>query len=336
MILRGEDCIVGIGVEGVRGTAVAPQMWVPARTPSGIAPVIDKVAIKETRGTKVASHASEPVQERAEGDLEFNIRANSIGFILSSLFGKKTSGPKAGQSGVYEHLFEIKPEDPEHQSLTLALSQPLQDYRYRLAVATMLSIDLTPGELVKGVANLIAAEEQEKAGDPYIPAFDDETDPLFRHHDVTIKLAADVAGLAAAQAFAVKSLKTELPNGGRADQNVGELNISNVLATVFDMKGSFELDLENTDLHDAFIDNDYFALEISMSRSDITIGTTSHPTLAITFPRISIANWKPNRPIDDVVREQIDFMVHYDADEAEAVNLLLTNTRADYDADNES
>lgn len=338
MILRGEEIIVGVGVEdpNSRGVGVAPQHWFKATTPTGIVPIVEKIALKETLGTKIASNSTEIRQIRAEGDIETYVRAIGIGFLLKPLLGKVTSGTKVGESAVYEHLFEVLPHDPEHPSLTVALHQPdLQDYYYPLAVVVNQSLELTTEDAAKVVNSIIAAGESEKAGDAYAPDIqkdEDSKDYLFRHQDVTIKIAANVSALAAAPSLLVKSYKQELPNGGRADQNVGEETIGNVLATGFDMKGSFELDLANVDLHDAYLENSFAALQISMVRDDITIGTGSHPSIVITFPKVSIMNWKPNRPIDEIAKEGIDFSVLYDSDEEEAINVLVTNTRANYDA----
>ena len=43
--LRGEDINIGVGMENPsnRGTIVAPQVWIPGRTPTGIVPIIEKV-----------------------------------------------------------------------------------------------------------------------------------------------------------------------------------------------------------------------------------------------------------------------------------------------------
>lgn len=321
----------GIGVESVRGTGVAPQAWIPGRTPTGIAPVIDKVNIRETRGSKFASHSAEAVMKRAEGDLEFNLRVKSIGYILLSLFGDVESAAVVGQSGVYDHTFAVLPNDPEHPSLSITVDQPAgQSYRYILALASALGIEIVPNDLVMGTASFIASEEEEvsHAGD---------TDPMtgdlyFRHQDITIKFAANVAGLGAASPIKVKTFKSELPNGARVDQNVSELNPGNVLATTFEPKISVELDYQNEDFHDAFED-DYFAVQVVMERTDTTIGSSTHPKLTLTFPRVSIEKWSPDRPIDDIMKESVDFVVHYSETEGYGVRPVLRNTVAAYEAE---
>jgi len=260
----------------------------------------------------------------------------SIGYILKSLLGSVASEVKSGETIVYEHTFNVLAENPEHPSLTIAASQPGgTDYKYALAIASMLSLEISPDDLVRATASFIAASEAAKTGGEYVPAFSAD-DVFFRHQDITLKLAANVAGLGAATPIKVKSFKLDIPNGARVDQNVSELNPGNVLATAFEIKGSFELDYQNEDLHDAFVDGDYQALQISIARADLTIGDTSNPSLVITLPRISIEGWTPNRPIDDIVREQIEFTAHYDASEAKAITAVLTNKVADYDAEVES
>ena len=328
-ILRGEDVVIGVGMENAaaRGTPVTPQMWIPGRTPTGVAPVLEKTPLRETRGTKVNSYASEITQKRVEGDLEFNVRSESIGYLLRSLLGKSTS--TSGSGGTFNHAFEILPNNPQHPTLTLGLSQPgNQDYIYAKALVRSLKLDISPDDLVRATVSFIGASEAEKSP-AYTVAFSD-ADYHFRHQDVSIKLAATVDELPSASAVKLKNFSLEIPNGGRVDQNISELNPGDVLATSFDITGSFELDLKDTNLHDVYDGGEYQALEITIERADVEIGSGVNPSLVITLPKISISGWTPNRPIDDVVREQISFMAHYDGDEDYAVEIDLVSATDDY------
>ena len=140
--LRGEDINIGVGAENTaaRGTIVAPQVWIPGRTPTGVVPIIEKVEIKETRASGIDTQGSEIIQKRAEGDLEFNLRCGSIGYLLKSWLGKTTPSVVEA-AAVWSHLFEVLPQNPEHPSLSLGLSQPnTQDYNYGLALVKSLEI----------------------------------------------------------------------------------------------------------------------------------------------------------------------------------------------------
>lgn len=259
MYLRGEDINIGIGIEdpAARGTIIAPQIWIPGRTPTGIVPMIEKVEMKETRASGIDTQGSEIVQKRAEGDLEFNVRCTSIGYLLKSWLGKCTTGSVLGTGNCWPHVFTVLPQDPEHPSLSLGLSQPnSQDYKYGLALVKTLEIRTPVDDLVNATVGFLAAEEQAKDG-----AFDvafESTDYIFRHQDVTIKMAEIAAGtdswadtkanLDAAAAMKLKEFSFGGDNGARINQNIGELVPGNVLALLQSLRATLKADfIDNID-----------------------------------------------------------------------------------------
>jgi len=246
---RGEDINIGVGMENpaARGTIVTPQTWIPGRTPTGVVPVVEKVEIKETRASGIDTQGSEIVQKRAEGDLEFNVRVGSIGYLLKSWLGKETSTVVEADA-VWNHKFEVLPQDPEHPSLSLGLSQPnSQDYEYGLALVKSLEIRTPVDDLVNATVGFLASEEQEKAGTPFNVSFG-STDYIFRHQDVVVKFADDVADLPTAAALSLKEFSFSGDNGARVNQNIGELNPGNVLALLQSLKATLKADfIDNLD-----------------------------------------------------------------------------------------
>lgn len=323
--LLGESIQLGIGSEATRGTPVAPAHWVPARTPTGIRPVLEKVLIRETRATKMASQASEIVQKRAEGDVEFNVRNESIGHILKSLLGNvATTNP---ETDVYQHVFSLLLNNPQHPTCTLALHQPgYQDYRFPFAIVNSLELRTPVNELVNATASFIASEEQEQSD--YTPATA-EDDHYFRNHEVTIKLADDADGLGAASTLKVKEFSLGMNNGARADYNVGDLSPSDMLVMLLEITGSMQIDYEGKTYHDVFTSGAYRAMRIEMVRN-IDIGDGLNPRITIDLPKISFENLDPNRPMDDIVRDGISFNAHYDDEEAEGVSVTVVNNHASY------
>lgn len=329
--LLGEGVNLGVGVESERGTGVTPQIWIPARTPSGISIVMDKALIKETRRTRMSSEGSEAVMKRAEGDLEFNVRNNSIGYLLKSLLGSVNSAPASGEAVVYEHEFTIDKDDPQNPSLTVALSQPgQQDYEYPLMVVSSLELNTPVDDLVNATINMIAKNEAEH-GD-YSVAFE-ENDYYFRNYDVTIKIADDLAGLDAAEAMKVKEFKLSMVNNARPNQNIGDLNPDDVIGLLMEITGDMTLDYVDTDIHDIYADGTYKAMRIEMVRDDVTIGYSENPRVTIDLARVSFEKYEADRPIDDIVMEKIGFQAHYAEDDVEPITVTLVNEIADYNAD---
>lgn len=328
--LRGEDVNIGFGIQSDRAVPVAPAVWIPGRAPTGIKTILEKVAVKETIASKFASQGSEITQKRAEGPLEFNLRVSSLGYILKSLLGSVTSGVKSGESAVYEHTFSILASNPEHPALTLALSQPgIQDYEYALALARSLEIRTPVDDLINATADFIAKSEAEHSA--YSPVFA-ANDYYFRHQDIVIKLATTLAGLDAAAAIKLKDFSIAINNNARVNQNISEINPSNVIAGNIEVSGSFSLDYLDKTLHDAYAAGSYRALRIEMTRSDITIGAASNPKFVIDLPKISLDSYDPDRPLDDIVMDKLKFNAHYSLGDALAIRPKLTNEKANYNS----
>lgn len=327
--ILGENINIGVGSEVSRGTPVAPTIWIPGRTPTGISVVVDKTLLKETRGSRSSSQGSIITQARAEGDLEFNVRSKSFGYFLYSLFGAADSAAVGGQAGVFDHEFTVLPHNPQHPTISLALSQPdLQDYEYALGLVTSLEIRTPVNDLVNATINLIAKSEAEHAA--YTVSWP-SADDYFRNYEVTIKIADTVADLATADAIGVKEFSLSVNNNGRPNINIGDYNPSDNLALIFDIGGNLVLDTQDTDYHDKYTAGDYFAMEVKMVRSDITIGASTNPSVAFTLDKVSFENYDADRPMDDIVKEKMAFIAHWDETNESAIKAVIRNTISGYE-----
>lgn len=333
---RAEDIILGLAVEETRNTFAAPQVFLPARVPAGIKTVEKKVLVKETRASKMDSSGSEIVESHAEGPVEFNVRCESIGFLLLSLMGKCTTTPRVGQTGVYDHAFEVLLGDPEHPTLSAALSQPaVQDYEYPGTLVSPVKFTLSPSDLLKAVCTLMAQKEDE-AGDPFdVTALDAQlaTDVYFRHYNSTVKLASAVGGLGAASAKRTMELDFDIAHNGRPDQAANELN-PNMIAGRMTAGGKIKINFEDTTDYDLFKAGTKRAMSISFERADVNIAATSiHPSITFTFPNVTFENVDFDRPIEDIVTEAIDWAAHYDGTAGYGIKVDLVNGRDGYVAD---
>lgn len=328
MYVKGEDINLGIARETVRGTAEDPSTFIPARTPTGIRQIVEKVQVRETRGGGMSSQGSVLVQKRSEGDLEFNVRNQTFGFLLLSLLGKVTT---SAAGSAYSHLFELLTGNPQYPTLTLALSQlGMQDYQYKKSICTALEIRTPVDDLVNATASFIGVSEETHAD--YTVAFP-STDYYFRHYDVTIKIAADVAGLGAASALSVKDFSLSIVNNGRVNQNVGELTPGDVLAIMHEITGSLTMDYTDETYHDLYAGELYKAMSISMVRTDIDVdggAGTQRPTVTFVLPKVSFTQNNPDRPIDDIAGQEIEFMAHHDETLGYGIQATLINNLANY------
>lgn len=331
-LLRGEDLNIGVGVENpsARGTNVAPQAYIPGRTPSGINVEVVKSLLKETKASGINSQGSVVVQRRASGDLEFNVKSETIGYILKSLLGSVSSVVVSGS--VKDHTFEVLSNNPQFPTLTLALSQPShQDYDYPGCLVRSLNLNIPVDDLVNATVEFIALDEEESVASPYSPSFG-STDYYFRPQDVEVKIAANIAGLAAAEAINVKELSLNIQNNARPQQHIGSIIPTDNIANLIEITGNIVLDYADDTYHDYFKNGTSKAMQIKLTRSDVDL-TGGYPTITIQLANITLESSSPDRPIDDIVRDSFGFTAHYDATNTEAINVVVRNTVADYDYD---
>lgn len=329
-MIRGEDIVLGVGVEATKGTGVAPQIWVPGRTPVTAGPRVNKVPVRETRSTKMPSQGSEIVQKSGGGALDFNARVISLGYILKSLLGNVSSGAVASQAGAYDHVFTLLANEPEHPTLTGALAVGGgQDYEFVRMLVTALTLNWPIDDLLNGSFEFIAESEAEHAA--YTPSFG-TADHYFRPQDTTVKLAANLAGLAGATAMRVREASLEVTNNGRMLQHLGDVEGDAAIVGDVEVTGDFSVDYADDTLHDIFLNNDYKALSIKSERSDVTIGVSTFPSITIELPRITFESYDADRPIDDIVSEGIGFAAHYSISDSLGIRITLRNTQANYNA----
>jgi hypothetical protein len=324
--LRGDDINLGFGSESTRGTLVSITDWIRGRTPSGINVEVIKTPIKETKASGIATQGSEVVQRRASGDLEFNVRVRTIGYVLKSLLGKVTSAVK--ETTAYNHTFAIKPNDPQFPTLSAGLSQKgQQDYGYNGAVISSLEIRTPTDDVVNATINMIARDETEQSD--YTPAYATD-DYLFRPQDVTIKIASTKSGLDAASALSLKEFALTIANNAQPNQVISAVTPNDILAGLIEISGSFAIDYEGDTYHDYVKDGTTKALRIEMERTDKTIGASSTPKLRFDFANVTFESNAPDRPLDDIARDVLSFTAHYDDTEGEAVEVVLTNEKTSY------
>lgn len=327
--LLGENINLGLGVETTRGTEATISDWVPARTPAGINVIVDKTPIKETRGTRFSSTGFETTHKRAEGELEFNVRNRTIGYILKSLLGSVSSALKSGETAVYEHIFTVLSASPSNPSLTVGISRPgFTDYKYLLALVSALELRTPMDDLVNATATFLASDEAEKSPS-YTPAFTDE-DTYFRNHDLRVKIASNVAGLSSADAICIKDLKLKISNNAKPQMCVASISPIDILGMTYEIEGTLKVDYTAKDNHDRYVNSTVFAMEISMENTSKTIGSASHPKIVITLPNVSIKTYKEDRPIDDIVSEELGISCHYSLSDNSAITVKVINEKENY------
>lgn len=327
-ITRGESIALGVAVEATRGTFAEPQDFIRLREPAGLQTVVEKVDIKEATGSGVDTQGQEIIKSKVEGPLSFNLRFRTIGYLLKSLLGGVSSATEAGQTVVYRHTITLDP-DLLQPALSFALAKGDLDHKaVNGGVVSTLSLNFPLEDVINGEATVMGRTEAAHAN--FTPAFPDD-DYLAPRHYMTIKVAANVAGLGAATVIPITGASLALDRQTREKMVISSLSPADFLAQLLNITGSFTWEKSADTYRDLAVANTPRAVQIAIVNTAQTIGTGANPSLTITLPNVTF-NHAETRPLDDVVTEQIDFKAHFDETEAKAITISLVNEKANYAA----
>ena len=320
-VVIGEQYVTGVAVEGTRGTFAAAQDYVRGREPATVQTVVDKVDIQETEGSGLATKGQVTTMKRVQGDAPVNLRFRTYGYWLKSLFGGVSSAIEAGETAVYRHSFTI---DPENLQPTLSLSLARGTFGHKAingAVVSQITENYSLDDVVNSTISLMGRTEVDNAD--FTPAFSDD-DYLAPHQFVTIKIADDVAGLAAAPSICVTSITNEMNRNTREKGCLSSETAQDFIARLMNLSGSFVWDKTADTYKDLSEDNTEKAMQISIVNTGVTIGVASNPSLIYTFDRVNFTT-EEERPIDDAVTETVNWVAH-------GITASLVNEKANYNA----
>jgi len=106
-----------------------------------------------------------------------------------------------------------------------------------------------------------------------------------------------------------------------------------MFADVLTAEGSVTLDYQDETFHDIFFDNTPKALKISLIKTNTDIGSNpSNPQIEFIMPEVYFQSRNMDRPIDDVVGEELDFKAVYNTSNSQAVEVKVVNETADFAA----
>lgn len=317
----GRQIKLGIGKETTRGTAVAPDYWVKA-TGFDHDDQVDYANAEGSIGSLAPTYDGFPVKQWAEGGFRGIITDEHFGLLLLSLLGSVSDSTV--ETGVYDHDYTLN-EDVQHQSLTVVLEEPNQEHQFALAMLTSLELKFEMGELPSYTANFMSQK-----GDTASVTASFSAENKFRPHDFAFGYADDIAGLSSPTSVSVKSMTINFEKNVTDDQYLGNIEPEDFLNQEFKVTGSAELLFENDTYLGFFQDGTHKALQVTLTRSDVTIGASSNPTLTIQLAKCQFSGWSREKELSSVVTQTLEFEAHYSLADSQIGNITLRNTVASY------
>ena len=322
----GRKLNIGIGKETVRGTAATIAFWLPKMDVS-IDEKVEQVVNEASIGTIADSEKVETTSLASEGSITGRIEQTTHGLILKALFGGETSTAVAGDATVYDHLFTVD-ETAQHPSLTIGVSSPNEtgaaSRAYTLGMID--SYDFS-AEIGKYPTYKLGFRANTSAVATLTPTYTTET--AFLPQDGIVKFASTLAGLTAASAIVLKKASISIKTNTEDDIVLGSVTPADRLNKQYAVEGTLELLYTDR----TYIDTDYVAglvqaLRISLVNADVTIGTTSRPTITFDFAKVYLTEVARKIGNDDIVSQTLKFKAVYSIADTQLATCTLRNLQA--------
>lgn len=323
MKFLGRLADIGIAKEAVRGTAETNATYYLPKLSLSVDDGIEQVVDESSVGVIEDSPNASVVAKFAEGEIEGNIYDKSFGLILLAALGQvSTTGPS--QTTVYTHTFSVL-QSAQHPSLTLFQDDPNQDYKYALSVLQSLDVEVMLGQYARYTA---AFRSKVGATATINPSYTAENHFLPQHGSV--KLASSLAGLGAASAINVRSVKLSINKNAEDDRKLGSLDPADILNKQLSVEGSVELVFDDNTFKTDMLADTAKAMRIRLTNTDVTIGSSLNPQLTIDLAKVKISKFERNYDNDGIVTAAVEFKGHYSLSDSAMITAELINTATSY------
>lgn len=318
---------VGIAREATRGTPVVPAFWVP-KTNFSVEDKVMKALFRGNYGVIAGGDAAPVTQKWSEGVLEMEVTDKIVGLILYAMFGSLTS---ASFNSAYKHTLALQ-NSVQPTTLTLWMKDLIADdagktLAYAMAMVDYVEFKIEMGELVKTTVGFVS--KVHKDWTELTPSYTAEN--KFRHQDLRLKIAANLAALDAASKVNVQSLTLRIQRSVARENALGTVQPVDILSREFKISGSMKLTYEDRTYRDYMLDGTTKALRFGLVKGDTTIGSTN-PQIQIDLPVVHFDQWEPANPNDDIATQEINFEALYDPANSILVgaNTFVVNEQASY------
>jgi hypothetical protein len=317
----GRKIEVGIGREGVRGTAVAPSYWLAlmnADFDDKFEAVIDESSIgviEDATDLKVTKKWS-------EGKLSGKLADKSFGYWLRALLGTIVSAVK--ETTAYNHTCSVL-QSAQHPTLTIEAKNPNEQLKFANGAIDNLSIKAELGKFVE-----LEVDIKAKLGVASVnnPAYTTESNFLAK--DVTVKFADAMSGLDAANAVSVRNVEIKFDKNIESDDVLGSNEPADYLNKQIGVTGSIELIYNATTYKALALAGTLKSMRLNIQDTTVTIGASSNPTIKIDLAKVKLTEWAKSSDLNDIVKETLTFKAFYSLTEAKMLEIVLTNIVAGY------
>lgn len=315
---------IGIGKETVRGTKVAPAIWLKP-TSEDFNDSVDVKATERSMGVIEDSDDQVVIKNFANGTFAGEIMDKSFGYLLLATIGAVGSVEKVGDSGVYDHTFSVL-QSAQHPTLTFEIKRgDIEQKAYANAVVESLKITSAVNEYVVFEVGVRAKAGVAGSGTPSYVA-----ENIFLAKHTGVKLADTYAGLGAASEIDVKSIELTITKNIEDKDLLSQDGPADFLNKQMTIEGSMEMYFADIYTRDYALNGTTKAMQIVIENTGVTLGASSTPKLVINLAKVKFSEPMVTGSNNDIAKVAVKFKGFYSLTDSKSVEAILTNTQSAY------
>lgn len=321
----GRKVAFGIAKETVRGTAQSAATFYLQQLDADFFNKSEEIFNDSVIGVLNVNSASEIVKDYAEGTIGGKVLDKQFGLLLLAALGTVNTVANADASGnVKDHTF-TQSQSNTPQSLTVFRKDANSDKAFALAMLRSLEITVVVGEFVRYTADFIS-----KKGTTSTTTVAYALENEFKAKHAVIKMASNTAGLSGATPIPVKSFKIKIERDVNPYYVVGSNDPAEIFVEQFKTSGEMVLRYTDQTYENFHFNNTIQAFSLTLTNSDVTIGTSANPKLVLTLPTVTTNEFKLDQKKENIVEQTVMFTGLYNIGSTAEITAVLTNLQTSY------
>lgn len=272
---------------------------------------VEKKLNEQNFGTLSYAEADRLIQKNYNIKVKAHADLATFPRFINSILGTQANSANTPEAGVTTTTF-TRNDTNLLPTLTFGGTNPAEgDVRVAGTVITKIEANFMKDDIItydlEGIG--VSKDTPTLASSSYPSNY-----KVFTPSQVTVKIANDVASLAGANPWENSEVSLSINRQATTYHGIGagSAEASNVISQRLEITGTITRLLENTTYKTlAHSDDTYRALEIKLTDTLTTIGTTTNPSITFLLPRISTRNWQRNFG-GEYVEESFDFVALLD------------------------
>lgn len=317
---------IGIGVESVRGTGVAPQFWVPV-TGKDFDDKVDYIDNDSGLGNIMEKNDAITNHRWGEGGYDGKIFDRSVGAELVALFGQSPVSTQRATSGVYDHVFDLANSN-QHKSLSLSYKDANESLRWALAMLNSWNLEIATDNYVRRTAQYISKKAE--TGVSQSASYTEENE--FGPADASIILGTvdDLDSLDGESSIGATGGTFEVAKNAEAQYVLGDAEPDDIVNKQFAVTGTVDLFMDDTTYKALVLSGGKVSMRVKLENTAIDLGSGHNPALYLDLARVKLGEFEGGFDNNDVRTQTINYEGLFSLTEGKGIRATLTNRQTSY------